>query len=64
MPAGEPCSLAGDGLDTTVAFTIMDVSVVASWPFLTRSLIMLSLVSSAGETPGFHLTMTVRHSGE
>lgn len=52
------------GLDTTGAFTTMDVSVIISLPFLARLLIMSSLVSGFGETPGFHLTMTVRHSGE
>jgi hypothetical protein len=52
------------GLDTTGAFTSMDVSVIVSLPFFARLLIMSSLVSSVGETPGFHLTMTVRHSGE
>ena len=52
------------GLATTGAFTTMEVLVAVSFPFLARSLIMLSLVSSFGETPGFHLTMTVRHSGE
>lgn len=47
-----------------MAFTIIDVSVIVSFPCLARPLIMSSLVSSFDETPGFHLTMTVRHSGE
>ena len=52
------------GLATTGAFTSMDVPVTVSFPFPARLLIMSSLVSIFGETPGFHLTMTVRHSGE
>jgi hypothetical protein len=52
------------GLDTTGAFTSMDVCVTVSFPFLARALIMSSLVSTVGATPGFHLTMTVRHNGE
>jgi hypothetical protein len=42
----------------------MVVLVVVSWPFLASSRIMLSLVSTLGEVPGFHRTMTVRYSGE
>lgn len=42
----------------------MDVPVTVSFPFPARLLIMSSLVSIFGETPGFHLTMTARHSGE
>ena len=38
----------------TVAFTITAVLVAVSWPFLARSRIMLSLVSTWGVTPGFH----------
>jgi hypothetical protein len=46
------------GLDTTVAFTIMDVSVMVSFPCLARLSIMSSLVSSFDDTPGFHLTFS------
>ena len=42
----------------------MDVRVTVSFPFLARALIMSSLVSTVGVTPGSHLTTTVRHSGE
>ena len=48
----------------TVAFTITAVLVAVSWPFLARSRIMLSLVSTWGVTPGYHRTITVCHSGE
>src|SRR6266849_6568633 len=47
----------------TAASTIMAVFVAVSWPFLARARIMLSLVSTVAETPGFHRTITVRHSG-
>src|SRR5262249_35677677 len=46
------------------AFTTSAVFVAVSCPFLARSRIMLSLVSTVGVTPGFHRTITVCHSGE
>ena len=62
---GEPVpEHPGQGLGRTGALTTMAVLVTVSCPFLARLRIMLSLVSTFGVTPGFHLTMAVSHSGE
>jgi hypothetical protein len=63
-PGAEAADTALPFTAVTAALTIRAVVVVVSFPFLARARIMLSLVSIVGETPGFHLTITVFHSGE